>query len=73
MDKRSSKQIKILDLVALVVFMASFSPLVLPQHDTEPSIFNIPYTMWMGFLLSVLFVILAFLVSMVHKLQKNAD
>ncbi len=73
MAKKSSNRIKILDLVALVLFIASFSPLVLPQNETEPSLFSIPYTMWMGFLISILFVVLAYLVSLVHKLQKNAD
>ena len=73
MKIKNTTIIKILDLLALLVFIASFSPLVLPPHQLDPKFLKIPYTMWMGFAVSVVFVLLAYAVSLVYKKQKDVD
>lgn len=73
MKKRSSGLLVVLDGLAILFFIASFSPLVIPANQTGPYLFGIPYTMWMGFLVSILFVILAYLVSLINKEGNHAD
>lgn len=71
--KKRSTSLRILDALALLLCMATFSPLVIPQNEANPYLLGIPYTMWMGFLVSVLFVVLAYLVSIIHKEEQHAD
>jgi len=73
MNKRQNNTTKILDFLAIITFIASFTPLVIPYQQTHPFFMGIPYTMWMGFLVSIFFVILTFLVSLTQKEEKNAD
>lgn len=73
MKKRNRLLLPILDGLALLVFIATFTPLVLPEHTADPFLMGVPYTMWMGFLVSVVFVVLAYLVSLVHKEDRHAD
>lgn len=65
--------LRILDVLAFIIFIATFSPLVIPENQARPYFFGIPYTMWMGFLVSVVFVVLAFLVSIVNREENHAD
>lgn len=73
MKKRPKVLLKILDALAILTFLASFSPLVTPRHMTEPYLWGVPYTLWTGLLVSFLFVILAYLVSIINKEENNAD
>jgi len=70
--KRKSLLI-VLDVLAFLLCIVTFSPLVIPQNETGPFLIGIPYTMWMGFVISVLFVVLAFLVSIVNKEENHVD
>lgn len=66
--------LRILDVLALLLCIATFSSLVIPENESGPYLLGIPYTMWVGFLVSVLFVVLAYLVSIVNtKEENNAD
>ncbi|WP_149276859.1 hypothetical protein [Pareuzebyella sediminis] len=73
MRKHRSTVIRILDSLAIIVFIASFSPLVIPENESAPYMFGIPYTMWMGLFVSILYVVLAYAVSTLNKENKNAD
>lgn len=73
MKKRRVALLKILDGLALLTFIASFSPLVTPQHITEPFILGLPYALGAGLLVSFLFVILAYLVSIINKEENDAN
>ncbi|WP_422079490.1 hypothetical protein [Ulvibacterium sp.] len=73
MKKRRVALLKILDGLAILTFIASFSPLVTPEHVAEPLILGLPYTLWAGLLVSFLFVILAYLVSIINKEENHAD
>lgn len=63
----------ILDLVALGLVVATFSPLIIPAHESNPNLFGLPYTLWASFLISVIFVVLAYLVSIINKEKNHAD
>ncbi|WP_339711518.1 hypothetical protein [uncultured Kriegella sp.] len=63
----------VLDCLALLTFIATFTPLVIPENETAPFFMGLPYTMWMGLLVSIIFVVLAYFVSIVNKEGKNAD
>jgi len=73
MKKHRSLFLRILDSLAIIVFIASFSPLVIPENESAPYLFGIPYTMWMGLLVSILYVIMAYMISILNKENKNAD
>ncbi len=71
--KKRKTSLLILDILAILLCIATFSSLVIPVNEASPYLFGIPYTMWMGFLISVVFVALAFLVSIVNKEENHAD
>lgn len=71
--KKRRTSLRILDFLAILLCILTFSPIVIPANETSPYLLGIPYSMWMGFLVSVLFVVLAYLVSIVNKEEKNAD
>lgn len=73
MKTKRKSLIRVLDILAILLCVATFSPLVIPQNEANPFLLGIPYTMWMGFLVSVLFVVLAFLVSLINKEENHAD
>lgn len=57
---------KILISAAIVLACISFTPLVIPYGTHEPSLFSLPYTLWTGLLVALLFVLLTYLVLRVH-------
>lgn len=67
------KLLFILDLIAIGLVIVTFSPLIIPANESDPSLFGIPFTLWASFLLSALFVVLAYLVSLVNKERNDAD
>ncbi|MGI9551949.1 MAG: hypothetical protein ACR2MT_12165 [Aurantibacter sp.] len=73
MKTKRTTLLRILDVLAILLCIATFSPLVMPQNEADPYLLGIPYTMWMGFLVSVLFVVLAYLVSLINKEENHAD
>ena len=73
MKKRHSVLIRVLDVLAILTFIATFSPLVIPQNTTGPYLLGVPYTMWMSFLVSIIFVVLAYLVSLMNKEDNHAN
>lgn len=72
-SSKRKRLLLILDLVAIGIVIATFSPLIIPAHESNPSWFGIPFTLWASFLISVIFVVLAYLVSLVNKEKKHAD
>ena len=72
-DSKRKRLLLILDLVAIGLVVTTFSPLIIPVNESDPSWFGIPFTLWASFLISVIFVVLAYLVSIVNKEKKHAD
>lgn len=72
-NTKRTRLLLILDLVAIGLVVATFSPLVIPANESDPSFLEIPFTMWASFLISVVFVVLAYLASLTHKEKNDAD
>jgi len=73
MKTKNKSLLRVLDVLAILLCIATFSPLVIPQNEASPFLLGVPYTMWMGFLVSILFVVLAYLVSIINKEENHAD
>ena len=73
MKMKRTTLLRVLDCLAILTFIATFSPLVIPENEIRPFLMGIPYTMWMGFLVSVIFVVLAYFVSIINKEERTAD
>jgi hypothetical protein len=58
---QKNKYWKICYISALILSILTFTPLVIPYHTYKPMIGHVPYTMWMGFLIYILLVILTFI------------
>ena len=53
-------------VLVLVLMVLTFSPLVVPERVHHPYFMGIPYTMWMGFLETLLLLGLTYLATRVH-------
>ena len=53
-------------LGVVLVSIVTFTPLVIPQNTYLPELFGLPYTLWMGMLLSFCFTCLIFIGIKVH-------
>ncbi|AYN69614.1 hypothetical protein D1013_04970 [Euzebyella marina] len=71
--KPKKKNLLVIDLLAIIAFVATFTPLIIPTSTNEPELFGLPYTMWTSFLLSVFFVVLTYCVSLLQKKDQHAD
>lgn len=61
-----------LGVVALSVL--TFTPLVIPENTFRPELFGLPYTLWVGMLLSICFALLIFIGITVHpKANKKEE
>ena len=62
---------KLLKLSALILSILVFTPLVTPKGRHEPFLFGLPYTLWVGFLISALLVLLTWLGTHHHPGRNN--
>lgn len=51
---------------AILLTVLAFSPFVIPANQYEPKLAGMPYTLWMGILITVLLVLLTFIGTLVH-------
>jgi hypothetical protein len=58
-------------IMVLLLTAIGLSPLTIPANVFEPILFGAPYTLWMGFIVTVLLVLLTFLGSRVHPGKDN--
>lgn len=52
--------------MALVIVVISFTPLVIPAHTYRPQLFGLPYSLWMGILVTVALVFLTWVATRIH-------
>jgi len=71
--KKQNTGWKICIVIFLILTIISFTPLVIPQGRYTPELFGIPYTMWTGFLVTVLFVILTFIGMKMHPSSQDKE
>jgi hypothetical protein len=51
----------------IILSILIFTPLVTPKNIFKPEVFGLPYTLWMGILVYILFVVLILLGIMAHS------
>lgn len=66
MSKKNILYWRICCVVAVILSILSFTPLVIPQGVHEPKLYGIPFTLWSGFLMTVALVILTYIATNVH-------
>lgn len=57
---------RILCVLAIGLTLLALSPVVIPEGRYQPELAGIPYPLWMGFLVSVLLVIVTYLGTLFH-------
>lgn len=57
---------KILVVAAVSLAVIAFTPLVIPPDRYTPFLFGMPFTLWSGLLIAVLFVVLTWMGSKVY-------
>lgn len=55
-------------MIFIVITVASFSSILIPAGQINPKFLGTPYTVWMGVVFCVLYIVLAYVAS---KLQKE--
>ncbi|MCK4749610.1 MAG: hypothetical protein KAT15_21295 [Bacteroidales bacterium] len=63
---RKPKFYRLLILLALILSIITFTPLVMPYGRSEPTLFHLPFTLWTGLLVALLFVFLTWLSIRIH-------
>ena len=58
---------KFCQLGVVVLSIITFTPLVIPENTYRPELFGLPYTLWVGMLLSMFFTLLIFIGITVHS------
>ncbi len=56
----------------LLATILTFTPLVIPSGVYQPKLWGMPYTLWMGILISIIMVFLVFLGTFVHPGRDEA-
>ena len=64
--KKNSKKLWLTDLIYVIITVASFTAVLIPAGQTGPKILSIPYTVWMGVVFCIAYILLAYIAS---KLQ----
>ncbi|MFW5762280.1 MAG: hypothetical protein ACOCXH_15000 [Cyclobacteriaceae bacterium] len=71
MNKKKNTAWKITYSLAVLLAIITFTPLVIPYNQAMPMLGNIPYTLWTGILVYILFVILTLIGTKVYPKDKN--
>ena len=64
--KPSSRYYRVLIVLAVILGIITFTPLVMPYGIHEPTLFHLPYTLWTGLIVALLFVLLTYIAISVH-------
>lgn len=64
--KKKSRAYNVLIILAILLSIITFTPLVMPYGIHKPGLLHLPYTLWTGLLLAVLFVCLTWLAVRYH-------
>ena len=59
-------------LLAIAVVIISFTSLVIPENVYKPLLFGMPYSLWMGILVSLLLLLLTWAATRFHPEAREA-
>ena len=65
-QKQKQKIYRLLILLAIILSIITFTPLVMPYGQHEPSLLHLPYTLWTGLIVGLLFVLLTWFSIRIH-------
>jgi len=63
----------ILASIALVLACITFTPLVIPYGIHKPSLLSLPYTLWTGLIVALIFVFLTYLATRVQPGEEEDE
>lgn len=64
--KKNSSFYHVLIVLALLLAVLTFTPLVMPYGVFRPSLMHLPYTLWVGLIVAILFVCLTWFAMRKH-------
>lgn len=63
---KKSSPYHVLILLAMLLAILTFTPLVMPYGKHQPTLLHLPYTLWTGLVVAILFVCLTWLAVRLH-------
>ena len=57
--------------IAVLLILATFTPLVMAPGKIDPKLFSMPYTLWMSILITILLVVLTYIGGKIHLKDDN--
>ena len=61
------RRLLIINSFALALTIAVFTPFLTPKGVYKPELFGLPYTLWMGVIVTLVFVVLTWQAALVYK------
>ena len=52
------KRLRVINILAVILTITVFTPLLVPKGVYTPMVLGLPYTLWLGVLFTVIFIIL---------------
>jgi uncharacterized membrane protein len=66
-----SKGYWIICCIALILIILTFTPLVIPAGTYRPMLLGLPYSLWLGILISIGLVALTFIATRIHHQRES--
>ena len=63
---KKSRSYNVLVVLAILLAILTFTPMVMPYGKHQPTFLHLPYTLWTGLLVAILFVCLTWLAVRLH-------
>ena len=64
--KKKSRAYNVLIILAILLSVLTFTPLVMPYGVHQPGFLHLPYTLWTGLIVAILFVCLTWFAVRMH-------
>ena len=68
-----SKRYWIICFAALILVVITFTPLVIPYGVYKPEFLGLPYSLWVGILISIGLVVLTFIATRIYPESESED
>ena len=65
--KKSSKALWLTDAIFVIITVASFTGVLIPSGELNPKLLGTPYTVWMGVVFCIVYIVLAYVASKFQK------
>jgi len=70
-QKRRNRLWRLTVIIAIALVIMTFTPIITPAGRHTPGLFNFPYTLWTGIIISLGLTLLTLLASIFHPGSKN--